>query len=192
MSGLFRIVAYGILCLPMMFVWTASYELIRNSGTAFPLFVVLYIADIFICALIHELGHAIAANLCGWRIKYIAVFPFAYYLAPRKLKLWHGRSGDIGGAVSIDSAPIKSANRVALFSLAGPLANFMFAGVLLAVVGAVSIPTIQNVVAGFAIVSLLLGLGNILPWRTRQGLRSDGMVLLSVVRGAVSSSPART
>jgi hypothetical protein len=181
MTSFFRAIAYGILCLPTMFVWTASHALFQ-SGVAVPFFIGLYIANILVSELVHELGHAAAARSCGWSINYIAVFPFAYYPATGKLAFWHGRSGDIGGAVSISKAPIKSASRLALFSLAGPLANFVFAGVLLFVVATSHNTNFQNTVASFAIVSFLLGLGNILPWRTRHGFPSDGMALLSLAR----------
>jgi hypothetical protein len=70
------------------------------------------------------------------------------------------------------------------------LANFVFAGVLLIIVSTSRNLNFQNTIASFAIVSFLLGLGNILPWRTRHGFASDGMVLLTVAKGTFSSKPA--
>lgn len=186
MNGLLRSLAYCILGLPMTFVWTASHDILRGHFAAFMLFVVLFATDVFVSVLVHELGHAWAATLCGWRISCIAVFPLSYHPKTRRLRFWTGFSGDIGGAVVLAAAPIRSRSRVALFVAAGPAANLLFAAVLLLLVGALHDTSIQNAIASTAMVSLLLGIGNLLPFRTRGGLSSDGMKLSTVVMRGLS------
>jgi hypothetical protein len=78
----------------------------------------------FVSVLIHELGHAIAAWLVGWRVWIISAVPAALRLghAPRfTAKL----SRDVGGYVlgSPSAAALDTRWRSIVFSLGGPLAS---------------------------------------------------------------------
>ncbi|HEY4113712.1 MAG TPA: M50 family metallopeptidase [Rhizomicrobium sp.] len=190
MNTLARAFAYCILALPSAFVWTASQEIAGSTGAlAGILFVLLYVATLAISILVHELGHACVGLANGWRLKYIAVFPLAYYPRTGKIRIWRSPSGDIGGAVSVASTPNNSPWRVAMFATGGPVASLAFAGVLLFVTSISPDKMLQNALGAFAVVSFLLGVGNLIPWRSRKGFRSDGMTLLQIAMRAAFQKP---
>lgn len=191
MNSLARALAYCILVLPSAFVWTASEDVTRSSGAlTVALFVLLYGTSLLLAILVHEVGHALVGIANGWRIKYIAVFPVAYYPGAKRFRVWRNPVGDIGGAVSIAVTPNNSSYRLAAFAAGGPVANLLLSTSLLAVTNVMPHRTMQNVLGSFAMVSLLLGVGNIIPWRSRKGFRSDGMVLAKIANRAMSRKVA--
>jgi hypothetical protein len=126
--------------------------------------------------LVHEAGHVVAGLLCGFRIISVQVGPALLFLGKdRSFSMGRKRSG---GAVVAQFRQIPGRGacwRAALLSLGGPLANFGFALCVLPWIG--DNTAAANIAGLFGAVSLLVGLGNLVPFRTRNGLLSDGATL---------------
>jgi Zn-dependent protease/CBS domain-containing protein len=75
----------------------------------------LFICAIFVCVLIHEIGHSLIARLFGKEAKSITLLP-------------------IGGVATMEEMPEKPAQEIAM-SIVGPLINMAIAAVLFLLVG---------------------------------------------------------
>lgn len=135
----------------------------------------------FVAVLIHELGHAVAAKAVGGQVGRIVVFPIEFAVASRRLRLvrsW-GR-GDLGGYVTYTLDRIEARRRHAIVAIAGPLANIVTgvaAGSALTVAKPGDLPPGTAVATAFAILSVGMGLANLIPFDG-----SDGMRLLRYFR----------
>jgi len=107
------------------------------------------IAYLFISVVVHELGHAYAAYALGHKVHNITVYP-------------------VGGLASIEIVNSKHAD-LAWIAFAGPAANFVL--FLLCML-------FENLALdSLGILSLILGLGNLLPIRSFDG----GVILRSMI-----------
>ena len=135
----------------------------------------------FVAVLVHELGHAVVANAVGGRVGRIVVFPVEFVVASRKLRLvrrW-GR-GDLGGYVTYTLDRIEARRRHAIVAIAGPAANIVTgvaAGSSVAIAAPGILPPGAAVATAFAILSIGMGLANLIPFDG-----SDGMRLLRYFR----------
>lgn len=171
MNTFFRTLAYCILGLPSL--------LMLQQGR--PAFLVLYAVALFVVVAVHEGGHALAVRYFGWKVTLFAVFPIAYRTKTKRVEFWTLPSGDLGGMVTFSTGSrIRTPGQTAMLAAAGPLANFAlaFVGLVLAYL----FPRSGPVTGSIAVVSLFVGLGNLLPWQSRGGAKSDGAVLLSAVK----------
>ena len=168
-----RIVAWVVLLLTSM---AAMGALEAHRWTVGWLGAALFIlALVFIAVLIHELAHAVAAVAVGARVSRIVVVPFEFTLRPRKLRfLKHRVRGDLGGYVSYTLDRIEARKRHAIVAVAGPLANVVTG------MAAMGIPSLDNarelsaasaVATSFAILSIGMGLANLLPFDGSDGTR---------------------
>lgn len=181
MNSLVRGIAYCFLMLPNVLVVQAGQDLFGTSGGATALSFVLYVLVLFAVVFVHESGHVAAALYLGWRVTIFAVFPFAYRTKTKSWEFWVSPSGDLGGMVGIiTNGNAKTRRRSMLLSAAGPLANFAFAAVALCMV--YLLPVAQTIAGSIAISSLFVGLGNLLPWKSRNGAKSDGEAIFSALR----------
>jgi membrane-associated protease RseP (regulator of RpoE activity) len=181
MNKLVRGIAYCFLALPSVLVLQAGQDLFGSGGGGFVLSVALYAVIIFVTIFVHEAGHAVAALKIGWRVTLFAVFPLAYRTKTRKLEFWVLPSGDLGGMVSVATdGKLRTRRRSIMLSAAGPLANFAFSAIAFCLI--YLLPWAQIVVGSMAVSSLFVGLGNLLPWRARNGMKSDGAAILSELR----------
>ncbi|MBC9031783.1 M50 family metallopeptidase [Sphingomonas sp. JC676] len=105
-------------------------------GTAFPgdgglLIRILLVALLsFVATLVHELGHAAAAQVLGGQIREIVVLPFAWRPGTRRLRMrWRAPGGEIGGYVAYALDRIDARRKHMLIALAGPAANLLLAAV---------------------------------------------------------------
>lgn len=137
----------------------------------------------FFAVLIHELAHAVTAKAVGGQVGRIVVFPFEFTLASRRLRLvrnW-GR-GDLGGYVTYTLDRIEARRRHAIVAVAGPAANIVSGlamGSVLASEGKGALPPGAAIATAFAILSVGMGLANLIPFDG-----SDGMHLLRYFRPA--------
>ena len=145
-------------------------------------FVILFWAPMLI---LHELGHAVAARLLGWRVREI-VIGFGR-------DLWQWQSGET--RVRIKLAPVegyvlpapRDAKNIRVKSMliyaAGPGAELLLLALMLALFGWDYVFSASDDIAQIAVQSLaiviLLGAGfNLLPFRT-EGAVSDGLGIIS-------------
>ncbi|WP_448207181.1 site-2 protease family protein [Azospirillum sp. sgz302134] len=111
---------------------------------------VVFIALLFLCVLLHELGHVFAARRYGIRTPDITLLP-------------------IGGVARLERLPEKPSQELVV-ALAGPAVNLVIAGLLYVVLGGflpAGSTEVQNagvgVLARLASVNLFLALFNLLP-----------------------------
>lgn len=135
----------------------------------------------FVAVLIHELGHAVAANAVGGRVGRIVVFPVEFVVASRKLRLVrHWGRGDLGGYVTYTLDRVEARRRHAIVAIAGPAANIVTgvaAGSSFAIAAPGILPPGAAIATAFAILSVGMGLANLIPFDG-----SDGMRLLRYFR----------
>ncbi|HET7086922.1 MAG TPA: site-2 protease family protein [Rhizomicrobium sp.] len=181
MNAFFRTIAYCLLGLPGLLVMQQGSELSAYGGWGRPFFLLLYAMVLFIVVTVHEGGHALAVRHFGWKITLFAVFPIAYRTKTKRFELWTLPSGDLGGAVTFSTGNrIRTPGQSAVLAAAGPLANLALAFAALALT--YLLPDLGPVTGGIAVASLFVGLGNLLPWQSRGGAKSDGAVLLSAIK----------
>jgi Zn-dependent protease len=174
-----RLVAWILLLLASTVAMSALEAHRWALGWIVPAIFILIL--VFLAVLVHELAHAVAANAVGGRVRRIVVFPIEFVPASRAFRVvgnW-GR-GDLGGYVSYTLDRIEARRRHAIVAAAGPLAN-IFSGVAvgsgLAAQGMGTLPPGAAVATAFAILSVGMGLANLIPFEG-----SDGMRLLRYFR----------
>ncbi len=132
----------------LAFIWYVETTVL---GAQAGLHSVIFWALIFVCVLLHELGHSLVAQSYGLTIASIILLP-------------------IGGVSQITEIPRDPIKEVAI-TVAGPVTNFLIAGVLL-FFGKMIYPSLQfseiSLQSGSTIVDLfwaniMLGLFNIVP-----------------------------
>lgn len=133
----------------------------------------------FVAVLVHELGHALAAHRLGAVVVSIAVMFLRFDLASRR---WSLRAplgkGDIGGYVTYTFVERWwTSRKEALVAFAGPGANLAFALVLGMVAPFVSTKSGASIPSALFVVSLGMGVANLLPFKG-----SDGSVILRFLR----------
>jgi Peptidase family M50 len=181
----FYTTAVWILALAFFFSASGVVEPFTDSVTlsAFAAFALLASLEVFLI-LVHELGHATAAWLLGWRVRDITVLrltfrPMAGVWAWNRQR----KNLDVGGWVysTPPAAGAGTLHSIAI-SAAGPLANLAFAALCLGYI--TFIPTRSDAVyfllqtTGW--LSLMTGVLNLLPLKLENGLKSDGRQLISL------------
>lgn len=97
----------------LVWIWAAYY---RTGGADAAWQGVLFVALLFACVLLHELGHVFAARHFGVKTPDITLWPF-------------------GGIASLERIPEKPSEEL-IVAIAGPLVNVVIAAALLLVLGA--------------------------------------------------------
>lgn len=156
----------------------------------------VFIVELFFCLLIHELGHAVAAWLVGWRIHVIAVGPLSYFPVERRFaRTWtiKGRGGFVLALPAISNGDERGRT---IFTLGGPAANLVFGAVGLSIALSLQSQTLNQgdtwtLLAGsLSIDSLAVGFANLVPfWNANRP--SDGAKLLSHLFGNSASGARR-
>jgi hypothetical protein len=130
--------------------------------------------------LVHEVGHAAAGLSCGFRLRSIRIGLLR--MSRNREHRWRVDFGiRPGGEVValLRTVPGKWVRLQCIaFILGGPFANFFIAIVLWPLMPGST--AIANIAGVFACVSVILGLINLIPFRTRFGT-SDGAKLLSLL-----------
>jgi len=135
--------------------------------------------------LVHELGHGIGGWLAGMRPLAVGVggFRLERQHARWKLRRDAALAGLSGFIVMLPrEGQTLSRGRLALFICAGPVANLLCCLPALALIARTSTPTVlKSASAAWLISGLLIGVGNLLPFRTK-GWLSDGRRLIDLWR----------
>ncbi len=90
--------------------WVAFLEIQRGGNMESVLFNIAYVLVIFICVVLHELGHGLMAKRFGIKTKKITLLP-------------------IGGVASLDEIP-ENPRQELIVAIAGPMVNLIIAGIL--------------------------------------------------------------
>ncbi len=153
------------------------------NGSLLPFLILLplaVLAAVYSAVLIHEFGHVLGGVLVGFRFNSLRVSRLQVD-RPFKLSLYRGKSAGAGGWASM--FPTRSdhlAWRALVMIFAGPAANLLTVSVLLL------FPVRGPLLAWFFVASLIMGLINLLPFRSG-AYHSDGsrilMLLMSRKRG---------
>jgi hypothetical protein len=147
----------------------------------------LSLIGIFVATLIHELGHAIAALLAGWRIIVFAVQPFAIHFPNSNLAIPGKKqfAGRLGYVAAVPASPeTLTVTRWMIFVAGGPAGSFCFAAYLAAMAWIFSSAASQSpelrfltaLCAGFALQSACTGITTLLP-RQAPSFTTDGWKL---------------
>ena len=172
-NAIMRSIAWVVLVLTSIAAQGAMVQSSLHLGSLGAYLVVLLIG--VVAVFIHELAHAIAATAVGGQVHRIVVFPFEFTLASRRLRIvrrW-GR-GDLGGYVSYTLDRIQARRRHAIVAVAGPLANIatgIVAGNVLAGGGRSQLPPGIAVATAFAVLSIGMGLANLIPYDGSDGMQ---------------------
>jgi Zn-dependent protease len=105
---------------------------------------VVLVLAIFACVVLHELGHCLQARRYGIAIRDIVLLP-------------------VGGMARVEGIPDRPRHEI-LVAIAGPLVNFVIAGLIFAVLAVTGkAPHDDGFFASLALINLGLGLFNLLP-----------------------------
>jgi Zn-dependent protease/CBS domain-containing protein len=126
-------------------------SVLTQHGLQRALLAVLFICAVFVCVLIHEIGHSLIARRFGKEAKSITLLP-------------------IGGVATMEEMPEKPAQEIAV-SIIGPFINLLIAGVLYLFIGhwaGVGVPNLtpdsaKGFFAGLIGVNIMLAIFNLIP-----------------------------
>ena len=167
----------------------ASKVLAPRGNFHLVVFFALLLGEWLIAALIHELGHALAASFTGRRVHAIAVKPIVYIVKERKFKWGSGGAmRGLGGFVLATVAPGADSRRgEAVFALGGALANVASGAIALAIVGGRFLGRGPYPLIGtFAVLSLVVAVFSLVPIWGPGLRRSDGAILMDALRRRVN------
>ncbi|TYZ08125.1 M50 family metallopeptidase [Hymenobacter lutimineralis] len=137
---------------------------------------------------LHELGHALAGRLQGFRLHWLTVGPLMWRRQPSgRLRFeWNLNLNMAGGLVlSVPPDDVRLRERFRVFTLGGPLGSLFWAALALGVFtwlpvsSQSTLPAVAVALSGA--ISLLLFVFTMLPFQAG-GLASDGMRLLNLSR----------
>lgn len=140
-----------------LIVWIVFEEIKQGGTTESILFNIAFVLAVFVCVVLHELGHALTAKRFGINTKKITLLP-------------------IGGVASLERIPEKPKDEL-LITIAGPLVNVVIGVILYFVIPVRSITaqnltealesldnfTLQNFLLYLFVVNVGLVLFNIIP-----------------------------
>ena len=137
---------------PLIIFWIIFSNLSRGLNTEQVTWAVAFILALFICVILHELGHALAARRYDIQTKDITLFP-------------------IGGVARMEKMPDKPIQEL-IVALAGPAVNFIIVIFLFIFLRLTKLPTdfsvitnigSDNFLLSLAIINLWLAIFNLIP-----------------------------
>lgn len=172
----------------------SSFVCIQNAATLaelWPLWgFVIWLFALWVATLLHELGHATATWLCGWRVAAIAVGPIGFHFFNRDFALIprSKRPETSGFVLPTPSNPhVWTRGRQFVITAGGPLTSLLLGGLLVLIALPLRNPVfdytidMHRVALGFGLLSLATAVVTLFPssWPTRL---SDGQRLLTYLR----------
>lgn len=138
----------------------------------------------YILTMWHELGHAVVAELVGWKVPLIAVGPVTLKFRPFRAR--YGVAISQGGGLTYLIPPDTEAIRGGHIAIlcGGPIANLLLGVALMALATLASEASVVTRVAGvLGSLSFLMAISNFIPLTWPTGARSDGGKILDALRG---------
>lgn len=136
-------------------------------------------------AVIHEGGHALAGESQGMKLRAFIIGPLCWRYRINRWTFGFHAPGWSSGSVSVFPSRLDDyPRRKAIMLAAGPAANLITGGMALCMMFlAVDAPwePAWSFLSAWGIISLLVGVGNLIPFRTRRNY-SDGAKLWQVLR----------
>ena len=143
------------------------------SGATVVFFVFLLLAASFVAIAIHELAHALVGVAVGFRFNSLRIGRLQFD-RPFRISLYRGRGTGAGGWASL--FPVRQdglAWRAIAMLLAGPVSN------LVSILLLSLLPYSKGMFsASFIYISLLLGVMNLIPFRSRAVISDGGRILM--------------
>lgn len=133
-------------------------------------------ANLFLAIIIHETGHLIAGLCSGYRVDFVRVGPIQINPPFRVSRAPKSGVYLPGAASLLPHRKDRVHARAIVFVLGGPLANLISAGCVLLL-----LRPLHGFAIWFAVVSLLIGLRNLMPF-VKSGVVSDGNRILMIWR----------
>jgi hypothetical protein len=130
---------------------------------------------LFAVIVVHEIGHLVCGLSVGFHLTHVRFGPFRISPPFRVSFKLEPKTGASGGVSMIPGSSKNLRSRAMVFILGGPLANLLVGTLIFALkIGG-------SLAAGFAALSILIGLGNLIPFR-RLALISDGKRMLMLLK----------
>lgn len=144
-----------------------------HSAVSLALYFPFLFAALFLAVAIHESAHAVVGVLAGFHFNSLRIGKLQFD-RPFRISLYRGRGTGAGGWASLFPARHdKLILRTVIMLLAGPLSNLISVGLLSA------LPYRKGMFsASFIYISLLLGVINLLPFRSRAVISDGGRILM--------------
>jgi hypothetical protein len=191
------IAAISAVCLPLIFIglmiWSPSFlpyaERITRPANHFIdttldsisrdwgglIIVVVLPILLFAVIVVHEIGHLVCGLSVGFHLTHVRFGPLRISPPFRVSFKLEPKTGASGGVSMIPGSSKNLRSRAMVFILGGPLANLLVGTLIFALkIGG-------SLAAGFAALSILIGLGNLIPFR-RLALISDGKRMLMLLK----------
>jgi Zn-dependent protease/CBS domain-containing protein len=135
----------------LLIIWVAFAYWMQTQSVAATIMGIVFILALFVCVILHELGHALTARRYGVRTRSITLLP-------------------IGGVASLEKMPDRPLHEL-IVALAGPAVNVVIAGLLyLVILVGPGFPTSEEIsltepqfLIQLFVVNVLLVLFNLLP-----------------------------
>lgn len=193
LAGIWNQIVGVVTFLSMIVAAIYPAAVISNGHPGVAAAAALMLAVIFpICIFIHEIGHAVAAWLVGWRVHLIVVGSRGF--APRGRKFLRVsrqcRQKDLGGWVHTTPPPNSVPNKGAItVILGGAMGNLVLAALLLPVVTMLSDVEkhLYAVLVSLGGISVIYAIRNLVPTWSLGGWQSDGASLIRVIKGVEPS-----
>lgn len=156
-----------------------------NAHTWLPAPVYFFLALVS-AIIIHELGHLAAALSAGFRFRVLTLGPWSIIATPAGLR--HRISFKIlgliqGQQISTPVAGEGTDRQFVRYLAGGGFANLVTAGVAFLALMFPGIPAdLRAFLFALSAVSIILGIVNLLPWRTAQGVTTDGYNIRAILR----------
>lgn len=169
----------------VVFTWS-GWSGGQEAVLLYVVFCVAWIGGNAVSVLVHEGGHALACKASG-----VKILGFHVGRAQKAAFRFRVRDTQVtlgwpyGGRV--EHGPVTSRQKNAVIRLAGPFATIIPAGVMVAVgFGLLQSGLARAIMISVAGVFGLRGIGNLMPFRTREGRLTDGAALLSMGNGRLA------
>jgi hypothetical protein len=157
--------------------WFSIRDLVKSTNPyILPVFLLAWLAAVLLPIVVHEAVHALAGIAVGFKLKILTIWPFQIEFQGARPRLCLARTGNSFGSCHVKMLTVIGAHRKYFF-FAGmaPLANLIMGGSIVVAwrLGAFEglSASIRHLVAGFAFISTLGGLGSAVPVLNSDGAR---------------------